>query len=76
MGGLVSSLVESLEVIVQAVVGCYGVLLCVAFQGELLWRTDDIVRIIQEQGDSIALVFFSGKCRGCTWLQAWNGMRP
>lgn len=29
-------------------------------EGELLWRTEDIVKVIEEEGDSIALVFFSG----------------
>ena len=33
---------------------------CVQFQGELLWRTEDIVEVIREHGDCIALVFFSG----------------
>ena len=25
-----------------------------------MWQTEDIVRIIEEQGDTIALVYFSG----------------
>lgn len=30
-------------------------------QGEELLRTDDILSLIEEHGDSIALVMFSGK---------------
>ena len=30
-------------------------------QGEELLRTEDIVSLIEEQGDSIALVMFGGK---------------
>ena len=34
--------------------------LCVT-QGEELLRTEDVLSIIEDQGDSIALVMFSGK---------------
>ncbi len=30
-------------------------------QGEHFWRTDDVVKLIEEQGDSIALVWLPGK---------------
>ena len=29
-------------------------------EGETVWRTEDIVRTIEDQGDSIALVWLSG----------------
>lgn len=32
-------------------------------QGEELLRTEDILSIIEDQGDSIALVMFSGKSK-------------
>ena len=32
------------------------------FQGEHIWRTEDIINIIEEQGDSIALVWLPGMC--------------
>ena len=29
-------------------------------KGENIWRNEDILKIIEDQGDSIALIFFSG----------------
>ena len=39
---------------------CCELCVCVHVQGELLWRTEDIVKAIEEHGDSLALVYFSG----------------
>lgn len=37
-------------------------------QGEELLRTEDILSIIEDQGDSIALVMFSGKSKKMSCL--------
>ena len=36
--------------------------ICFFLKGEDILRTEDIISLIEEQGDSIALVLFSGKC--------------
>ena len=33
-------------------------------QGEHVWRTEDVVKLIEEQGDDIALVWLPGRSRG------------
>ena len=31
------------------------------WKGEYIWRTEDILKVIEEEGDSIALIHLSGK---------------
>ena len=33
--------------------------LCI-YQGELIWRNEDVISIIEEHGDSIALIWLAG----------------
>lgn len=49
-----------LTVFVVNTVVLYCHCLCVSSQGEFTLRTEDILRVIEEQGDSIAVVMLSG----------------
>ena len=37
------------------------VTVCARTKGELTWRTEDIIKVIEEKGDQLALVYFSGE---------------